>query len=181
MADEDYDDDSAPGWDAIDAALAELYGDREPDRHYGTVMRWSLGGDDPLDGLSAYKITDEGPAHWHVVSYGMTELYDKESDDPDESGWGFEFTMRVACDPEDDEPPAWALNFLQNIGRYVFNTGNVFAAGHHMNINGPIALDHDTKIRAIAFSDPPKLPVEVESPHGTFGFLHVVGITLDEL
>lgn len=75
----------------------------------------------------------------------------------------------------------WALNFLQNIARYVFHTGNVFAAGHYMNINGPIALDQDTKIRAISFARAPKLPEEVASPHGKFGFLHVFGITLDEL
>lgn len=175
------DHDHAPGWDAIDRALAEVYGDREPDRHYGTVVRWSLGGEDPLDGLSAYKVTDSGPPHWHIVSYGMTELYEKESEDPHESGWGFEFSMRVACDAADDEPPVWALSFLQNIGRYVFRSGNVFAPGHYMNINGPIALDEDTEIRAIAFAKAPRLPAEVASPHGKLEFLHVFGITLDEL
>ena len=176
----DEEDDQAPGWEAIDAALDPLYGGREPDRHYGTVLRFSLGGDDPLDGLSAYKVTDRGPAHWHIVSYGMTELYEKVSDDPDESGWGFEFTMRVRCDQSDEDPPMWALNFLQNIARYVFKTGNVFAPGHYMNINGPIALDTDTKICAISFAEPPVLPSSLDSPHGKFGFLHVVGNTLDE-
>lgn len=180
--DDDHDDvPGAPGWDAIDGALAALYGDREPDRHYGTVLRFALGGEDPLDGLSAFKVTGEGPPHWHIVSYGMTELYGKESADPDESGWGFELTMRVACGLSDEEPPMWALNFLQNIARYVFQTGNVFAAGHYMNINGPIALGQDTKIRAISFARAPKLPEKVVSPHGKFGFLHVLGITLDEL
>lgn len=179
--DDGVEDPGAPGWDAIDAALAALYGDREPDRHYGTIVKFALGGDDPLDGLSAYKVTGDGPPHWHIVSYGMTELYTKESGDPDESGWGFELTMRVACDPAEEEPPMWALNFLQNIARYVFRTGNVFAPGHYMNINGPIAVGVDTKIRAISFAAAPRLPEEVASPHGKFGFLHVFGITLDEL
>jgi len=171
----------SPGWAAIDGALVRLYGEREPDRHYGVMIPWRLGGSDPLDGLSAYKVVGEGQPHWHIVSYGMTELYEKESDDPETSGFGFEFTMRVACGEHDEEAPAWALNFLQNIGRYVVESGNVFDVGHHMNINGPIALGELTKIRAIAFCEAPRLPTSVESPNGQFGFLHVVGITLDEL
>jgi len=34
--------------------------------------------------------------HWHIVGYGMSELYAKETDDPEESGWGFELTFRVS-------------------------------------------------------------------------------------
>lgn len=171
---------AAPGWDAIDRALAELYGEREPDRHYGTIVRWAQGGQDPLDGLSAYKVLEPRP-HWHLVSYGMTELYAKESENPDESGWGFEFVMRVACPPDAEDPPAWTLDFLQNIGRYVFSSGNWFEAGHHMSLNGPIAMGQDTRIHAIAFAPAPRLSGRIESPNGAFEFLHVVGITLDEL
>ena len=36
-------DDAAPGWDAIDACLREVYGDQEP-RHRGTVIKHVLGG-----------------------------------------------------------------------------------------------------------------------------------------
>lgn len=174
-------DDSAPGWEAIDSALAGLYGQREPERHYGTVLKWILGGPDPCDGLSGYKVLDQGAPHWHIVTYGLTELYAKESEDPDESGWGFELTMRLRCAPEDEDVPAWALNFLQNIARYVFNTGNVFEAGHYMNLNGPIALEHETQIRAMCIAPAPLLQSPVDSPNGQFRFLQIVGITLDEL
>ncbi len=44
---------AAPGWDAIDARLADLYPDLEP-KHYGTLHPFALGGPDPLDGLSFY-------------------------------------------------------------------------------------------------------------------------------
>jgi hypothetical protein len=54
----------------------------------------------------------------------MTDLYAKEPDDPAESGWGFEFTFRLARDPADTEPPIWAANLLQNLARYVFTSGN---------------------------------------------------------
>lgn len=170
--------DDAPGWDAIDGALARLYGDTKP-RHWGTVSRWSLGGQDPLDGISMYGRADPVP-HWHYISYGMTDLYEKRNEDPAESGWGFEFTFRLARDPGDTDPPAWPANLLQNLARYVFNSGNWFEAGHHMNVNGPIAGDRpDTAIRAIAFVEDPELGT-IETVHGRVRFLQVVGLTIEE-
>lgn len=38
------------GWDAIDTAVGELYGDQEP-LHYGTAIPYMLGGPDPLNGM----------------------------------------------------------------------------------------------------------------------------------
>ncbi|MBX6387250.1 MAG: suppressor of fused domain protein [Microbispora sp.] len=174
-------DETSPGWDAIDGALARIYGDTEP-YHWGTIIKWALGGPDPLDGISAYRREDPVP-HWHYVSYGMTELYEKQSDNPDESGWGFEFTFRLARDPAapaDAEPPVWPANFLQNLGRYVFQSGNWFEAGHHIDLNGPIATSRsDTVIRAAAFVRDPELGA-ISTPHGRVEFLQVVGLAYDE-
>ena len=33
--------------------------------------------------------------HWHFVTFGLTDLGDKDSPDPDHSGYGFELTCRV--------------------------------------------------------------------------------------
>jgi len=49
-----------PGWDAINAALEPHYGDQEP-LHWGTIVRWPMGGPDPLDGLSAYRAPGPHP------------------------------------------------------------------------------------------------------------------------
>jgi hypothetical protein len=170
-------DAESPGWDAIDAALAPLYASVSP-KHYAAVVPYFLGGSDPLQGISAYLRTDPAP-HWHFVTYGFSELFAKEWDDPAISGWGFELTFRLACEPDAEAPPAWAINFLQNMGRYVFTSGNAFGAGHHMNLNGPIALGVETAIRAIAFLRDPELP-PIDTPHGRVEFLQVVGVTLDE-
>ncbi|MFB4304661.1 suppressor of fused domain protein [Actinomadura sp. GTD37] len=170
--------DESPGWDAIDAALRPLYGDTEP-LHMATLHKWALGGPDPLDGISAYARTEPVP-HWHFISYGMTELYTKESENPDESGWGFEFTFRLVRDPAEETPPAWAVNLLQNLGRYVFQSGNWFEAGHHMNVNGPIAADReDSEIRAVTFVRDQELG-EISTPHGQVVFLQVVGLATEE-
>ncbi|MFV2172584.1 suppressor of fused domain protein [Actinomadura sp. LOL_016] len=69
---------------------------------------------------------------------------------------------------------------LQNLARYVFNSGNWFEPGHHMNVNGPIATDRDdSDIRAIAVLLDPELG-EIGTPHGSLQFLQVVGLASAE-
>lgn len=168
----------APGWDAIDAALRSLYGETAP-VHWATEQPFALGGPDPLDGISAYPRTDPVP-HWHYLSYGMTELYEKEWDNPAESGWGFEFTFRLARRPEETEAPKWAAGFLQTLARYVLHSGESFAPGHTIKANG--ALDPqrpDSAVQAFTFVVDPELGTMV-TPHGNVRFLQVVGLTMPE-
>jgi hypothetical protein len=107
----------------------------------------------------------------------MSELYEKESEVAEISGWGFEFTLRVARRAGEEQAPAWAANLLQNLGRYVFTSGNHFAAGHHMTLNGPINLeDENTLIRHIAFCLDPELG-SIDTPNGELTFLQIVGLT----
>ncbi|MNI29405.1 Suppressor of fused protein (SUFU) [compost metagenome] len=168
----------ATGWDAIEEQMKRLYGEQEP-KHYGTLIPYILGGKDPLNGISAYMAEKPYP-HWHFVTFGFSELYEKESQDPEYSGYGFELTFRLARTADEQEPPAWALNILQNMGRYVFSSGNIFASGHYLDANGPICLDADSKLTALAFTDDPELPA-IDTPNGRVEFLQMVGITADEL
>ncbi|MGG3504636.1 suppressor of fused domain protein [Paenibacillus lautus] len=171
-------EENAAGWDAIDEQLLKLYGEQEP-KHYGALIPYALGGPDPLNGISAYTSNAPSP-HWHMVTYGFSELYDKESDNLEESGYGFELTFRLAKGEEEEEPPAWALNLLQNMGRYVFNSGNVFRSGDYLDANGPICLGADTQLTALAFTLDPELP-GMDTPNGRVEFLQMVGITREEL
>ena len=117
--------------------------------------------------------------HWHYVTYGFSELYEKETDDPAVSGYGFELTFRLKRG-EEEQPPVWPMNLLQNLARYVFTSGNVFGPGHHMNANGPIALETDTQLTALGFCTDPELG-ELDTPNGRLTFLQVVGLTADEM
>ncbi|WP_442603090.1 suppressor of fused domain protein [Paenibacillus sp. KN14-4R] len=166
------------GWDAIEQAMSKLYGDQEP-KHYGTLISYRLGGPDPLNGISAYKAEQPLP-HWHIVTFGFSELYDKESDDAEHSGYGFELTFRLAREETEEEPPAWALNLLQNMGRYVFKSGNIFRSGDYLDANGPIYLGSNTKLTALAFIEDPELPA-ADTPNGRVQFLQMVGIMGCEL
>lgn len=168
----------APGWAALDAACRRLYRGQEP-VHYGTLIKYILGGPDPLDGISIYKNLKPRP-HWHYVTYGFTELYGKETADRTISGFGFELTFRLACRDKDKKPPTWPLGLLNNLARYVFETGRVFTPGHHLDCNSPIALEVKTDLRALLFTRDPQLG-GIATPHGRVEFLQVVGITADEL
>ncbi|UOD33449.1 suppressor of fused domain protein [Massilia violaceinigra] len=177
MNDQVDNDSGTGGWDAISASLAQLYPGQEP-RHAAPVRSAFLGGGDPLDGISVYHST-QGLPHWHYVTYGLSELYGKESEDPDYSGYGLELTFRLRVLPGETEAPSWAFDFLQNLARYVFRTGNVFEDGHWMTANGPIALDTPTSICSMAFASDPQLPA-IETVNGRVEFLQVVGLTLEE-
>ena len=170
-------DEPVPGWDAINAALEPLYGDEEP-LHWGTIVRWRMGGPDPLDGVSAHR-AEGPPPHWHYVSYGLSELYDKESDDAAISGWGMELTFRLVRAASDDQAPVWPVSLMQNLARYIFESGNVLAVGDHIDLNGPIALDEPTEIRAVAFTEDEQLGT-IDTPHGSVTFVQIVGLTMDE-
>ncbi|KAJ52716.1 hypothetical protein BD780_001642 [Clostridium tetanomorphum] len=177
MCKKDNEEVQAIGWQAIDDALEKIYKNQKP-KHYGTIIPYFLGGNDPLEGISVYERKEPIP-HWHFVTYGFSEIYEKEWEDPDYSGYGFELTFRVKKEALDSEPPNWALNFIQNIARYVFSTGNYFAAGHYLNANGPIAAGTDSLIGSIVFAEDPELPC-IDTQNGKVEFLQIVGITVDE-
>ncbi len=78
------------------------------------------------------------------------------------------------------EPPAWALNLLQNLARYIFGSGNIFKNGDYMDANGPICLESNTELTVLVFTCDPELP-SIDTPNGKVEFIQIVGITADEL
>lgn len=167
--------DDAPGWHAIDAACERIYPTQKSPLHVASMPHPPIG-DGLIYGISAYRAVK--PKHWHFVTYGFSELYAKETDDPDVSGWGFELTFRLARGLE-RQPQNWTFNFLMNLGKYVRRSANPFGVGHVMDLNGPIALGTKTRIRAIAFTADPQLGT-IDTPNGRVQFLQVAGLTMDE-
>lgn len=160
----------AVGWDAITAALEGVYGDIEP-IHRAPVAGPALGGG--VQGISAYAA--EG--HWHLVTYGLTELYEKKSDDLDRSGWGYELTIRVAAGSR--EPPPWAFELLERVARQTQRNATVFAPGHRIDAGSPID-GAESPCTGLAFALDPQLGT-IDTPHGRVDFLQLVAITSQEL
>lgn len=171
-----FTEDDAVGWLSIDEKVNEIYGQQEP-QHFGTIIKYMLGGKDPLDGISVYESQNQED-HYHIVSYGLSELYyNEESAGKEFSKYGFEFTLRLKKKEGDDFN--WAMNLMQNLARYVFETGKWFEEFHFIPTNSPIRLDYDTNLTAIAFVLDPELG-KIQTPHGEVQFLQMVGITTEE-
>jgi len=165
-----------PGFQAILDQCAKVYPDQDG-KFYGTIVSYRLGGNDPLDNVAVFK-SEDGIPNWHYVTFGLTELYEKESEDKEYSGFGFELTFRL--ERKEEEPPMWPISLLQNLARYVFQTGNVFEAHQHMDINGPIALSEKTKLVALGFDTDPQFG-SMDTPNGHVDFIQVIALTMDEM
>lgn len=173
-----FDEDEAVGWLSIDKLTDKWYPNQEP-KHYGPTLKYILGGEEPLDGVSIYKSKNQ-QEHFHFISYGMSNLYyDLENCDADFSGWGFEFTFRLAPFAEDNNEPTWVISLMQNLAKYVFNSKKWFEEYHFIPANGPIRLDTETAITAIAFIEDPEMG-KINTPNGELQFLQMVGITTEE-
>ena len=120
------------------------------------------------------------PEMWFFVTFGLTELYEKVSDDAAVSGWGFELTMRTPRAGGDAQPPEWALALLARLGEHVFTSASPFGPGHRLDPGGPITGFPDTRLTAVAFTTDPEL-ASITTPNGSVDFLQVVGITAAEL
>ena len=172
-----FTEDDAVGWDCIDQQLLKIYPEQEP-QHYAAKLPYELGGDDPLHGVSFY-ISREQEPHFHFVSYGFSELfYDEEAAGGAFSKFGFELTFRLKMEDE-AEDVGWVYNLMQNIARYVFESGKWFEPFHFMPANGPIKIGADTEITALAFVVDPELG-QINTPHGEVTFLQMLGLTSTE-
>jgi hypothetical protein len=96
------------------------------------------------------------------------------------SKWGFEFTMRIKPFAGDADKPTWVISMMNNLARYVFNSGKWFEEFQYIPANGPIRLETDTDITALAFIRDPEAG-KIDTPHGEVTFLQMVGLTTAEL
>ena len=116
----------------------------------------------------------------------MSELcYDPQSAQEEFSGWGFEFSMRVA--PFADDPdaesfgretvqnePFWAISLMQNLAKYVYKSKKWFEAYHFIPTNSPLRLNTDTKLVGVAFA-PDLLLGGIDTLNGRVEFLQTMG------
>ncbi|WP_200662809.1 suppressor of fused domain protein [Psychrobacter sp. M9-54-1] len=177
-----YDEKDAVGWDFIDKELEKIYPDQEP-RHYGTLIKYEFGGNDPLDGISIYD-QKEPIFHRHIISYGMSELYyNLGKAGEDSSKWGFEFTFRVIPYLDDEEynqaeyEPMWAVYIMQHLARDVFEKNRPFEPYYFFDGG---YINDSTQISGVAFVIDPVLGT-IDTPHGKITFLQTVGLTRKEL
>ncbi len=169
----------APGWLAIDQALAAAYPGHVP-HQYASETGYDLESRAPLPAISVCEAT--GPDHWHFVTYGLSELFEKSSPKADISGFGFELTFRVPRGPEETEPPGWVLSLLQGVGHYVLSGHAELDTGHLIDLGGPLrpAAAGPTELIGVV-AVPDSTLGKLDTAHGSVLFLQLYGLTQAEL
>ena len=167
------------GWDAITKECEKSYPTQKDPKHYGTLIKWRLGGNDPLDGISIY---DEGN-YWHFVTYGLSELYEKESENKEYSGYGMEFTFKLKTDKYDDEEEIKCIcGILQSIARITFTRGDIFEPYQYLYTGQATGIDSKMKSNITGFITVPDDKFQtLNTPNGKVEFVEFIGVTKDEI
>lgn len=168
------------GWDAITGAFLKLYPHETEPTHIGTNSPMALGGTDALDGVSAYDAGD----YWHLVSYGLTDLYNKTTRNKKVSGFGYEFTFKFKKGDYENE-----LLEIMNIAGMLQALAGVVKRGVRML--GPYDLIYTGQAAGIDSTQTSKIKSlilvpdstahSIETPNGKVDFLCFVGITDHEV
>ena len=168
------------GWDAITNECERVYPNQKNPKHYGTLINWKLGGNDPLEGISIY----DGGDYWHFVTYGLSELYEKETENNDISGYGMEFTFKLKKDNYKNEEAEikCICGILQSIARITFTKGEVFHAYEYLYTGQTQGIDTEMKSNITGFitiSDNKLNPINTSN--GKVDFVEFIGATDSEL
>ena len=168
------------GWDAITELCDKVYPNQTDPKHYGTLISWELGGNDPLKGISVY----DGGDYWHFITYGLSELYEKKSKVKEVSGYGMEFTLKLKKDKYEDEEKEirGICGILQSIARMTFVNGEIFRAYEYLYTGQTTGIDWNQKSNITGFITIPDDKFhEINTPNGKVKFVEFVGVTDSEL
>ena len=174
------DDVNMQGVKAIEEAVEKLYGG-EPQQieHYVVLMPWRLGGNDPLDGISIF----DGGEYYHFVTFGLSELYEKETNDPDYSGFGFEFTIKLkkSCVEDEEGELRCMAGILQALARISYKEGDIFAPEEYIYTGQTAGMDVEQKSAITGFITKEDELGEIMTPNGKLQFVQLIGATDAEL
>lgn len=168
------------GWDAITTACEKIYPTQKNPKHYGTLINWKFGGNDPLDGISIY----DGGDYWHFVTYGLSEIYEKETEDNAISGYGMEFTFKLKKDNYDDEEAEIKniCGILQSIAKITFTQGELFNSYEYLYTGQTEGVDTKMQSNITGFiTIPDNNLATIDTKNGKVNFVEFIGVTNEEL
>lgn len=185
--DKDFEIIDTSGFDAIVKKFKKIYPKQE-EIHFHAAVSSRLGGDDPLDGISIFR----GDGYYHFVTFGFSELYEKESEDMEYSGYGFELTFKLKMSPEQknrrkkeldirDKELKNICSIFQELAKYVFETGEIFQPNEYIWTGQKEGIDANKKSKITGFITTLDTAKEIETPNGKVQFVELIGATDNEL
>ena len=168
------------GMDAIDKEVNRVYPNESLYTNYVPMIRWDLGGPDPLDRVTIH----DGGDYYKYVTYGLTELYDKESKDQTKSGFGMEFTFKLKKDAYKDEEGELknVAGVLQTLAKGTIVDGEIFKPYEFVYTSQTEVMDTEQKSNISGFIIVPDKELQsLVTPYGRVDFLAFIGVTKEEL
>ena len=177
------------GMEAIDKEVESVYPSDSLHTNYVVLERWDLGGPDPLDRVTIY----DGGDYYKYVSYGLTELYDKESKDQTKSGFGTELTLKLKRgeyknQSEEQKELLYIVLLLQKFAKYIIQENSIvkpyedtyLVEGMYSKKN--VGIDIAGTSNIVAFIIVPDKDLQsLDTPYGRVDFIALIGITKKEL
>ena len=177
------------GIDAIENEVKRVHPLWENARYYTPKIAWESGGKEPLEQISIHKEED----YFHFITYGLTELHNKESKDQTKSGFGMELTFKLKTGEYKDQAVERREQFniiklLQNFAKYIIQENSIvkpyedtyLVKGSSSRKN--IGIDIAGTSNIIAFITVPDKDLQsLDTPYGRVDFIALIGITKKEL
>ena len=177
------------GIDAIENEVKRIHPLWENARYYTPKTAWESGGTEPLEQISIHKEED----YFHFITYGLTELHDKESKDQTKSGFGTELTLKLKRgeyknQSEERKELLYIALLLQKFAKYIIQENSIvkpyedtyLVKGSSLRKN--IGIDIAGTSNIVAFITVPDKDLQsLETPYGRVDFIALIGITKKEL
>lgn len=167
------------GWNALTEAFLRRYPGQTSPWHLAPELPYVLGGEEPLDGVSAY----DGGDYYHLVSYGFSELYAKESENRAQSGLGFELTLKLKKqDPATDQAELENMAAVfQSLAQLCFEQEEGIEAYNYLYTGQEEGLDAYGRSALCGFVTVPDELGSLGTPNGRVDLVQLVGVTQKEL
>lgn len=158
----------------INQALDQLY-PVERDHRFG--LSPDPGEDEaPIAEIVAYRASKPIP-HWHYITYGLSELGEKSSNDPSLSGFGVEYTLRLIDDAA--QPLVWPMNLLRWLAKLVWQTREPLDPSHSMDVPDGLLDEVSPGVEGLGFLKDEDLGT-IETPNGSLTFVSVIPLMARE-
>lgn len=166
------------GWNAIANTFRKLYLNQTEPLHFAPLFSYRLGGG-PLDNIDVYESDD----YFHFVSYGLSELYEKESDNKEYSGYGFELTLKLKKSSLKNvqNELECVCGIFQLLAGETFSNGSIFRPFEYIYTGQHNGIDSEGLSNITGFVTILDEAGEISSPNGKLQFVQLVGATNDEL
>ncbi len=132
-----------------------------------------------MDNIDVYESDD----YFHFVSYGLSELYEKESDNKEYSGYGFELTLKLKKSSLKNvqNELECVCGIFQLLAGETFSNGSIFQPFEYIYTGQPNGIDSEGVSNITGFVTILDEAGEISSPNGKLQFVQLVGATNDEL